>query len=118
MHRLRKLANVIDEYDQDYADKYGKVTPYHILFKDYGDDIASLDVEAAIQFCIDKIDELNTQYADDPDYRVVGEEEKDDLLLNFRNEDNDSGMDVLFIIKDHLLETEGLEVNSSRLRKK
>lgn len=117
MSRLKKLASAIDEYGQDYANKDEKVTPYHILFKNHGNEIASLDKEEAVQFCLDIISRLNSQYDGDVNYYEVSDEERGRLLQALEDEEVDSGMDVLFVIKDFLLQTEGLEVNSSRLKK-
>ncbi|AEO93837.1 gp592 [Bacillus phage G] len=101
MSRLRKLANLSEELGEEYSTASGKVTPYHILFKDNGDEIASMDVEAAIQFCSTKIDDLNEQYKSDPSYYMIIDQEKEEFLQSLR--DCQNGMDVVFTIKDYLL---------------
>lgn len=117
MSRLKKLANALEEFDSEYTNKIGQITPYHILFKDHGNEIASLSVDGAIEHCFSTIEELNEQYQDDDSFYKLSDEEKEKLRQSFENRETDSGMDVLFIIKDFLLESEGLEVNASRLRK-
>ena len=32
---LQKTAGILDEYSNEYANQNGRVTPYHILFKDH-----------------------------------------------------------------------------------
>lgn len=117
MSRLKKLANVLEQYNDEYTNKNNQVTPYHILFKDHGNEIAALESDAAKNYCISTIDELNMQYELDDNFYKVTEEEKQQLQQTFETNEVDSGMDVLFIIKDFLLQTEGLEVQASRLRK-
>ena len=67
---------------------------------------------------MNKIDELNENYGEDESYYYITDEEKSELLDSFHSDGNDSGMDILFTIKDYLLKTEGLEVHSSRLKKR
>lgn len=109
MSKLRKLAETAaQKYGPGYENTYGQVTPYHILFKDHGNEIAALPKDHAVQFVISKIKELNKQFQNDPEYARIPDEDlnglKETLLQN-----NDSGMDVLFNIKDMLLESEGAE---------
>lgn len=117
MSRLKKLANVLEQYNDEYTNKHNQVTPYHILFKDHGNEIAALEYDAAEEYCFNTIEELNMQYQYDENFYKVTEEEKQQLRNTFEINEVDSGMDVLFIIKDFLLQTEGLEVHASRLRK-
>lgn len=117
MSRLKKLAGVLEEYDSEYTNKYNQVTPYHILFKDHGNEIASLNVDGAIEHCFSTIEDLNEQYQEDEDFYTLSDEEKQKLRESLEDGEIDSGMDVLFVVKDFLLESEGLEVNASRLRK-
>lgn len=118
MSRLRKQATIADEYGQEYSNQYGKVTPYHILFKDHGNEIAALSDEGAKQYCLDTIESLNEQYAHDDAFYKVIDQEKEDFIQSLNDDSIDSGMDILFIVKDYLLRTEGLETEASRLKKK
>lgn len=119
--RLLKISGIEDEYADDYKDKVGRVTPYHILFKNFGDEIASLEGVAALDFIKEKILDFNEQYKEDENYYLVDESEIQRFELEFEREEVDSGMDALFLVKDFLLETEGLDKVSkikSRLVKK
>lgn len=109
MSKLRKLANFAEDMGPGYENSYGQVTPYHILFKDFGNNIAELPKDQSVQFCINKIKELNEKHGDDPEYTKMTDEEIVNLKDELLSESNDSGMDVLFAIKDKLLETEGVD---------
>ncbi|MNJ90630.1 hypothetical protein D3C87_82640 [compost metagenome] len=111
MSKLRKLANFAEDMGPGYENSYGQVTPYHILFKDFGNNIAELPKDQSVQFCISKIKELNEKHGDDPQYMEMSDEELNNLKETLLSGDNDSGMDVLFAIKDKLLETEGVDDN-------
>lgn len=118
IRKMKKLSSVLENYDAEYTNRFGQVTPYHILFKDHGNEIASLTKEAAIQHCLDIIDELTEQYRNDPDFYIIPEEERQKFIEAMQDEEVDSGIDVLFVVKDFLLKSEGLETKAkiSRLK--
>lgn len=118
IRRMKKIANILENYDIGYTNRFGQVTPYHILFKDHGNEIASLNKEAAIEHCLDIINELTEQYGDDPDFYVISEEERQKFIEAMQDEEVDSGMDVLFVVKDFLLKSEGLETEAKTSRLK
>lgn len=105
-------AGVLSEYGEDYTNQWGKVTPYHVLFKDYGEEISTLTKDQAIDTCLRVIQELGDKFNGDPDYTNPSPE----ALAKFKNaisKGTRSGMDVLFKIKDFLLASEGLAVMST-----
>jgi len=116
-HRLKKLANTLDRYDEEYMNKNNQITPYHILFKDHGDEIASLDIDSAIRYCFETIESLNEQFGESNDFYKITDDKVEELKQYFNSSEASNGMDVLFAIKDFLLESEGLEIHASRLKK-
>lgn len=109
--RMKKVAGVLDAYNDDYTNQDGKVTPYHILFKDFGDQIGSMEKDEAIQFSRDKINELQQTYSGDQDYIGLSDNEVD-YFVDMCNETRD-GMGVLFKIKDFLLASESGDIVAS-----
>jgi hypothetical protein len=104
--------SILDVYSGDkYLNQWGKVTPYHIIFNDYADEIANLNKQQAIETCISLIDELNAKYSGDPDYTNPSPQ----AVEKFKNAIRQSrdGMGVLFKVKDFLLASEGMSVTSS-----
>lgn len=108
---LTTTASVLDTYGEDYANQYGKVTPYHILFKDFGDQIGSMRKEEALQLVTDKVNEFQSTFGGDPDYSNLS----DDAVNKFLNACGQArdGMGILFKIKDFLLASEDMAVVSS-----
>jgi hypothetical protein len=121
MTRLKRFAEDSEEFDEEYYNKFDQVTPYHVLFKDHGNEIASFDKDGAIEYTINKIREFNEQYREDESFYKVDDDEIDKFRLAVEQNEDDSGMDVLFTIKDFLLESQGLEERlgkmNSRLKK-
>lgn len=109
--RMKKVAGVLDTYSGDYVNQNGKVTPYHILFKDFGDQIGSMEKDEAVQFAVDKINELQATYGGDPDYEGLSDNEVS-YFVDTCNEVRD-GMGVLFKIKDFLLASENGDIVAS-----
>ncbi|MDF2534134.1 MAG: hypothetical protein K0R18_291 [Bacillales bacterium] len=109
MSRLVRKSNITENKGPGYENSYGQVTPFHILFKDFGNEIAALPKEHAVEFVINKIRQLNQQNTNDPEYAKIPEENLKDLKDELLSADYDSGMDILFAIKDKLLEAEGAE---------
>lgn len=105
-------SGVLADYGDDYTNQWGKVTPYHILFKDLGDEISRQTKDQAVDTCLRTISELSEKYNGDPDYTNPSPEAQ----AKFRNAINKgtrNGMDVLFKVKDFLLASEGMAVMST-----
>lgn len=107
MSKLRKIANFADTKGPGYENSYGQVTPYHILFKDFGNEIASLPKDQAVDFVVNKLRSLNDKYGSDPQYAKLTEEGIKDLKAELLGNQYNNGMDILFAIKDKLLDSEG-----------
>lgn len=102
--RMKKIADVTQLYGEDYTNQHGKITPYHILFKDFGDEIGSMKKDEAVQFVTDKINELQSNYNGDPNYIELIDEDVNTFLADCQQ--TRDGMGVLFVIKDYLIKTE------------
>lgn len=109
--RMKKVAGVLDTYNGDYVNQEGKVTPYHILFKDFGDQIGSMEKDEAVQFVVDKINELQVTYGGDPDYSELSDSDIS-YFVDTCNGVRD-GMGVLFKVKDFLLASENGDIVAS-----
>lgn len=117
MSKFKKTANILEKYDSDYTNRFEQVTPYHILFKDHGNELSSLTKDGAIEHCYDLIRDLNEDYSEDQNYYKIDKEELEELKEALEDEKVDSGIDVLFVIKDFLLKSEGMEKMQSRVKR-
>ncbi|MNR19346.1 hypothetical protein D3C85_1361330 [compost metagenome] len=103
--------SVLKDYPDGYTNQWGKVTPYHILFKDYGTDISSMTGPQALELCLNTMDDLEEKYRGDHDYMNPS----GDAISKFKKECTKAktGMDVMFTLKDFLLATEGQGTTAS-----
>jgi hypothetical protein len=107
------------EYGEAYKGINGQITPWHILFKDLGNDIASLDDNGAVDYVVNFLYKFNEEHGRDKMYLEVDQPHIEHLKHELDNDpDINSGMDVLYAIKEKLLESEGLKKKSnSRLKR-
>jgi len=99
---------VLKDYPDGYTNQWGKVTPYHILFKSFGTEISNMTGPQAVDFCLEKINEFKTKYNGDTDYTNPSP----DAVAKFKRAVSKArtGMDVMFKLKDFLLASEGQAV--------
>ncbi|MNV23425.1 hypothetical protein D3C71_1144370 [compost metagenome] len=97
--------SVLKDYPEGYANQWGKVTPYHILFKDYGAQLSSMNGPQALELCSNTFDDLAEKYRGDSNYMNPSH----DAINKFKKScvKANTGMDVMFKLKDFLLASEG-----------
>jgi len=94
----KSLVEELSNYGDDYKDYSGRITPYHIFFNDFSDDIIDMDLQEAISFCIEKLVEIDEKYRDFPQYNRLTKESFEDFRKEI--EESSDSLEIIYLIKE------------------
>jgi hypothetical protein len=115
--KAEEESRALQQYgDEKYLNQWGTVSPLKILAMDFGDDIASMNVQSAKTFIVNKLTELNREFSGDKGFDGLSEDyikKMEVAMTKIRN-----SLDLTQYLWNAVLSGDGQAVVSEQLKTK